>query len=321
MQRLIFVMENWEPATRELIVSLKPDGFDIHFWSGDQVELAEKLPSAKYIMVEATPLPRTTIRLASNAKLIQKYGTGVEKIDVAAAKEMGIPVYYTPGANSISTAEMAITLMLAAYRHLCDVHHGLKAGRWMKFDVKLTSHELYGKTVGIVGCGEIGKHVAKRLSRGFECNVIYHNRHRLPASVEDQLGISYRHMDDLLRQSDIVTLHLPLTEETRGVIGTRALSLMKPSAVLINSCRGPVVDEVALAKALRTGVIAAAGLDVFEKEPPSPDNPLLSLDNVVVSPHCGGGTLEAVTRVVQRAFSNIERFESGEPLPEGDRVG
>ncbi len=317
----IFVMENWEPRTRELIVALKPEGFDIHFWSGDQAELAERLPSAQYVMVEATPLPEATIKLARNAKLIQKYGTGVDMIDVAAAKAMGIPVYYTPGANSVSTAEMAIALMLATYRHLCDVHHGLKAGLWMKAAVKLTSHELYGKTVGVVGCGEIGKHVARRLSRGFECDVIYHNRHRLPAAEEDALGISYRGFGELLRQSDIVTLHLPLTEQTRGIIGARELSMMKPSAVLINSCRGPVVDEAALAEALRKGVIAGAGLDVFEQEPPSPDSPLLSLDNVVVSPHCGGGTLEAVTRVVRRAFTNIERFEAGEPLPERDRVG
>jgi phosphoglycerate dehydrogenase-like enzyme len=320
MSPLIFVMENWGADIRELMTGVKPEGFDLHFWNGEQAELDKILPTAKYIMVEATALPGTTIRAARNLKMIQKYGTGVEKIDVATARELGIPIYYTPGANSISTAEMAVTLMLATYRRLCDIHNALKAGRWMKLAVKLSTFELYRKTVGIVGVGDIGSHVAKILSLGFGCNVIYNKRNRLSPQVEADLGITYRDLDDLLKESDIVSLHLPLTAQTRGIIGARELSLMKPSAILINSCRGTVVDEGALIEALRSGKIAAAGLDVFEKEPPAQDNPLLKMDNVVLTPHCGGGTRDGVTRVAQRAFDDIERFEKGQPVPERDLV-
>ena len=162
--------------------------------------------------------------------------------------------------------------------------------------------------------------MAKRLHHGFECRVLYYDVYRLPPDTETACGMLYTPLEDLLRQSDIVSLHIPLAPETRGLIGEKTLALMKPTAVLINTSRGGVVDEPALIAALQRGTIAAAGLDVFAKEPPDRDNPLLQMDNVVVTPHNGGGTVDTMKRIIGHAFANILKVERGEPLPEADRV-
>jgi glyoxylate reductase len=317
---LIVALDDQPEGIRELMLGLKPEGFDLWFFGGDASDLQEKLSAADYVLVERDPLTAGQIAISKNLKLIQKCGRGMEGIDVPAAHRRGIPLCCTSGANSQATAELAVALMLAVYRRLCDVHSALKDGRWLKFEVRLTSHELHGKTVGLLGIGNVGRSVARIAGAGFGCNVLYNSHRRLGPEVEEELHMAYLPMDELLRRSDIVSLHLPLTPKTRGSIGARELALMRATSVLINTSRGPIVDEPALADALRRGTIAAAGLDVFEKEPPEPDNPLLKLDNVVLSAHCGGGTLETMTRVFQRAFRNIQRVERGEPLPEEDVI-
>jgi phosphoglycerate dehydrogenase-like enzyme len=179
---------------------------------------------------------------------------------------------------------------------------------------------LWHKTVGLFGGGSIGRAVAKRLHHGFECRVLYYDVCRLSPETEAALGMTYTPAEALLRQSDIVSLHVPLTPETRGMIGVKEFALMKATGVLINTSRGGVVDEPALIEALQKGIIAAAGLDVFAKEPPDRDNPLLQMDNVVVTPHNGGGTVDTMKRIVAHAFDNILKVERGEPLPVVDRV-
>lgn len=318
---LIFALDDDQPPEmQELMLRLKPDGFALRFWSGNRAELLETISSADYVLLERARLTGDLIAVARNLKLIQKCGRGVEGIDVGVAHRLGIPVCCTSSANSIGTAEVTVLLMLAALRRLCEAHDALRSGRWMKFELRFTSHELYEKTVGIVGMGNVGRTVARMLSHGFACNVIYYSRRRLPPDLEGELRVAYRPLDTLLADADIVSLHAPLTAETRHLIGARELSLMKRSAVLINTARGPLVDEQALVKALREGTISAAGLDVFEEEPPHPGNPLLKLNNVVLTPHCGGGSIETITRVFRRAFSNIEKMERGEALPEEDIV-
>ena len=305
---------------RELIAAEVPEGFDLIFAeTQDEEEKLAKAREADYILCSWTPLSGKVIEAGPRIKLIQKYGIGVDKIDLETAKRRGIPVGISAGVNSIAVAETAITLMLALYKRLCMADQSLRQGKWLKWELRTGCYELAGKTVGIIGGGAIGRAVAKRLS-GFECRVLYYDLFRLPEETEKALGMTYTAMDKLLMQSDIVSLHLPLTQETRGLIGPRELALMKPSAVLINTARGGVVNELALIEALRNRTIAGAGLDVFAKEPPDPDNPLLQMDNVVLTPHNAGGTVDTVKKVIRHSFENIIRIERGEPLPAADLV-
>jgi phosphoglycerate dehydrogenase-like enzyme len=318
---LVFCVDVLPTAMRELMAGQKPEGLDLIFAdTSEEKERVAKARDADYILCSWTPVSGQVIEAGERVKLIQKYGIGVDKIDLQTAARRGVPVCIAAGANAVAVAETAITLMLAVYKKLCVAHNSLRAGQWLKWELRTGCYELWQKAVGLVGGGNIGRAVAKRLSCGFECRVLYYDAYRLPPETETSLGMIYTPLEDLLRQSDIVSLHVPLTPETRGLIGAKTLAMMKPSAVLINTSRGGVVDEPALIAALRQGAIAAAGLDVFAKEPPDRDNPLLQMDNVVVTPHNGGGTVDTMKRIVGHAFNNILRIERGEPLPEADRV-
>lgn len=318
---LVLCADMLPPAMRELVAGQKPEGLDLLFVdTPSEEERIEKARDADYILCSWTPISGAMIEAARGLRLIQKYGIGVDKIDLKAAARRGVPVCIAAGANAVAVAETAITLMLAIYKRLCLAHNSLRAGKWLKWELRTGCYELWGKTVGLIGGGNIGRAVAKRLSHGFECRVLYYDAFRLPPETEESLGMTYTPLEDLLRQADIVSLHLPLLPETKGIIGAKTLPLMKPTAVLINTARGGVVDEAALIDALRNRTIAAAGLDVFAKEPPDPDNPLLKMDNVVATPHNGGGTVDTMKRIVGHSFDNILRVERGEPLPAADLV-
>jgi len=309
------------PAMRELVAAQAPEELELVFIdTPDEQELVAKLREADHILCSWTPVPVSVIEVAPRLKLIQKYGIGVDKIDLTAAARRGVPVCIAAGVNAVAVAETAITLMLAVYKQLCVAHNSLRAGQWLKWELRTGCYELWQKTVGLIGGGHIGRAVAKRLCHGFECRVLYYDVCRLSTETETACGMVYASLEELLRQADIVSLHVPLMPGTRGLIGAEALAVMKPSAVLINTSRGGVVDESALIEALEKGVIASAGLDVFAKEPPDRDNPLLRMDNVVVTPHNGGGTVDTMKRIVGHAFDNILRVERGEPLPEADLV-
>jgi phosphoglycerate dehydrogenase-like enzyme len=320
-KRLIFNIDDDQPADmKEVMLALVPEGFDLRFNSGDRAEMMAELARADYLLVERCRVTDEILRGAPNLKLLQKCGRGVEIIDVAATQRLGIPLCCTSDANSDGTAELAVALMLAASRRLCFVHENLRQGKWIKFEMRRDAHELTGRTVGILGAGNVGRRVARIVSRGFNCRVLYNSRRRMPPEVEQDLGTIYCSQEDLLRQSDVVSVHLALTPETRHLIDAERLALMKPTAILVNTSRGLVVDEKALVEALKDGVIAAAGIDVFEKEPPDADNPLLKLPNVALSAHCGMGTVETISRVYGHAFGNIVKRENGEPLPEEDVI-
>lgn len=252
-------------------------------------------------------------RSAPRLKLVQLLSAGYDRCDIEAARRARVPIANNGGANSVAVAEHAMMLMLALSCRLVWQHESVAAGRWRGNDfstVRLT--ELNGKTVGIVGLGTIGRKVA-RLSSAFGMRVIYYDIMRLPEDAADALGISFRLMPELLAEADFVSLHVPLSPSTRQLIGRPELERMKPGAFLVNTCRGPVVDEAALIEALSAGRIAGAGLDVFDQEPPPSDNKLFLLDNVVLTPHLAGPTQDNQITRFRNAFDNVQRVARGEP--------
>lgn len=249
---------------------------------------------------------------APKLRMIATLATGYDSIDVAEARERGIPVTYAPGILDETTADGAFGLLLATARRFGEAERFLRAGRFDGWTPDMfLGQDVHHATLGIVGMGRIGGQLARR-ARGFEMRVLYYDERRNDRA-ERELGVTYAPLDRLLAESDFVSLHVPLMPSTRHLINAAALKKMKPTAVLINTSRGPVVDEGALAVALRDGTIAAAGLDVFEKEP-NVHPLLLELENVVLLPHVASATASTRTRMAVRAAQNILAFLDGEPL-------
>ncbi len=243
-------------------------------------------------------------------KVIANLAVGYDNVDLEAAKERGIVVTNTPSVLDETTADVAFMLLLAAARRLGESERVLRAGKWEWWGPKLfMGPDVWGKKLGIIGMGRIGQAVARR-GRGFDMEVLYYNRSR-NEEAEKELGARYLDFDELLRESDFVSIHTPLTDETRHLISASELEKMKPEAVLVNTSRGPVVDEAALAEALADGSIFAAGLDVYEEEPKIHPN-LLDLENVVLAPHIGSGSIETRDKMAVLAAENIVAVLSGE---------
>ena len=251
------------------------------------------------LMRLSPPFTRRVLEATSTLKIIAKHGAGIDSVDLEAATERGIVVVNAGGANADAVAEYTIAAMLSLARDLPRLDRGLRAGNWEKGTY--VGHEFRGRQVGLVGFGQIGRRVATMAS-ALGARVTVYSRSRKDA-VE---GIRWEtDLDRLLAAADILSLHCALTNETRGLIGRRELALMKRGAILVNTARGPVVDEVALTEALSSGKLAAAALDVFEEEPTPPDNPLLKLSNVIVTPHVSAMTHEALTRMGTSAANQI----------------
>jgi len=251
-------------------------------------------------------------RAAPNLKLVQLLSAGYDRCDIEAARRAGVPICNNGGANSTAVSEHAILLMLAVCRRIVWQHTNVAAGRWRGNnvdDVKL--YELKNRTLGIVGLGTIGKKTA-RLAKAFGMTVQYYDITRLTEDQADALGVRFALFEEVLHTSDIVSLHVPLTKETKHMIGAAQFKMMKPTAYLINTCRGPVVDEAAMIEALSSGTIAGAGLDVFDREPPPPNNPLFALQNVVLTAHFAGPTWENQYTRFRNAFDNCQRVIRGE---------
>jgi glyoxylate reductase len=243
-------------------------------------------------------------------KVIANMAVGYDNVDVEASAERGIVVTNTPGVLDETTADVAFMLLLAAARRLGEGERLLRAGRWEWWGPKqLMGRDVWGKRLGIVGFGRIGQAVARR-ARGFGMEVLYHNRSR-KEEAEQELGARYVEFDELLETVDFVSVHTPLTDETHHLIGPKELGRMKPTAVLVNTSRGPVVDEAALADALAAGRIFAAGLDVYEEEPKVHPK-LLELENVVLAPHIGSASVETRDRMAALAAENLAAVLRGE---------
>jgi lactate dehydrogenase-like 2-hydroxyacid dehydrogenase len=248
-------------------------------------------------------------------KVVSNYAVGYDNIDVAACARRGIAVGNTPGALTETTADLAWALILAAKRRVVEGDRYVRAGQWRTWGpLLLLGSDVYGSTLGIVGLGRIGQAVARRAA-GFGMTILYSSRTQVDPEIEAALGATYVGLDELLERSDVVSLHVSLAPDTRGLIDAAALARMKPTAVLVNTARGPVVDPVALAGALRDGVIAAAALDVTDPEPIPTDDPLLSLDNCLVLPHIASATGATRGRMAAMAAANLLAGVHGEPLP------
>jgi phosphoglycerate dehydrogenase-like enzyme len=251
-------------------------------------------------------------KAAPKLKLVQLLSAGYDNVDLEAARRAKVPLSNNGGANAISVSEHALMLMLTVSRKVIWQHGSVSGGRWRGNGPAPRMYELYDKTLGIIGLGTIGKKVA-RLGRAFGMRVQYFDIARLTEDEADALGVKFRLMRELLRSSDIVSLHVPLNDSTRHMIGVEELSLMKPTAIIINTSRGPVIDEAALHKTLSEGKIFGAGLDVFDQEPPPSNNPLFKLDNVVLTAHFAGPTWDNHAARFRNAFDNVQRVARGEP--------
>ena len=275
-------------------------------------ELLEAVRGANGVLSTATEKMDGEVMDAAGdgLKVVANMAVGYDNIDVEAAKARGVVVTNTPGVLDETTADVAFMLMLAAARRLGEGERLLRAGRWEWWGPKqLRGIDVWGKRLGIVGMGRIGQAVARR-ARGFGMEILYHNRSR-KEDAERELEARYVELDDLLAQSDFVSIHTPLTEDTRHLIGAEELERMKPEAVLVNTSRGPVVDEGALADALQSGRIFAAGLDVYEEEPRVHPK-LLELENVVLAPHIGSASMETRDRMATLAAENLRAVLQGE---------
>jgi glyoxylate reductase len=259
-------------------------------------------------------IDRDLLAAAPRLRVVSVMAVGVDAIDLAAATEHGVAVGHTPGILTETTADLAFALLLAAARRLPEAQRTIPQGGWRTWEpVALTGLDVYGATLGIVGMGRIGRAVARRAA-GFDMRVLYHGGDPL-ADPERPIQAEARSLDALLRESDFVSLNVPLTADTRGLIGARELGLMQPHAMLINTSRGTVVDQDALLDALQRRRIAAAALDVTDPEPLPRDHPLLSLDNCLVVPHIGSATVATRRRMAHMVIENLLAGLAGERLP------
>ena len=248
-------------------------------------------------------------------RVVSNYAVGFDNVDVGACTVRGIPVGNTPGVLTETTADLAWALLMAAGRRVAEGDRYVRAGRWRTWGpMLLLGSDVHGATLGIVGFGRIGQAMARRAA-GFGMTILYHDVARAPAEVEAALGARFVSLEELLADSDFVSLHVNLTDDTRGLINRERLATMRPHAVVVNTSRGPVVDQAALHEALRDGVIGAAALDVTDPEPMAADDPLLSLDNCLVVPHIASASRATRGRMAEMAAANLLAGLAGERLP------
>ncbi len=307
-----------EPLLKALISSVYSGEVEVEVVNEyDKERILEAVRDADIVIGDYTfkiPITEEMMRTMEKVRLIQQPSTGYNHIDVEVAKKLGIPVANVGGVNALSVAEHTIMFALALLKRMIYAHNSVMAGKWEQDEMaNLGVYELYGKTWGILGMGAQGREVTKRL-QGWDVKVIYYDIRRAE-DVEERYGAEYRDFETLLREADILSIHLPLTDETRGMIGEKELKAMKNSAVLINVARGEIVDEEALVRAIKERWIAGAALDVFAREPPEGSELLKLKDaNVIFTPHIAGATNEARLRIIREAMENIGRALRGDEI-------
>ncbi len=298
----------------EQIIAMLGDNCLVKLWTGADTDPALLAQAEGFFCYGHPKITGAVMDTMPKLRVISNLGVGVDHINLDDAKIHGIPVGNTPNLVDGATADMTFTLLMAAARNLVIGEQYARSAAFTKYDPNLLhGYDVHGATLGIVGLGNIGRQVARR-AQGFDMKVIYHNRKPNPQS-EAELGVTYATLPDLLHQADFVTLNVPLTPETRGMIGREQLKLMKPSAILVNVARGGVIDHDALVEALREKWIYAAALDVTEPEPLPRDHPLLGMDNVIIAPHLGSATRQTRHNMAQRAVDNLHAGLQGKPLP------
>lgn len=303
----ILLTNHYEGKPLEIVRGETPAGFELSL----EGPLGERIAGADYILAGGrTKITRALLEKAGNLKMIQRTGVGLDSLDMEAIREMGIPLYVNEGVNSESVAEHSLLLILACLRRLVPIAANTKAGGWNKQAQGVRTHELRGKTVGLIGMGHVAQTLVAML-RPFGARILYHDVVRRPEAFERENGLEYVSRDEVFALSDIVSLHCPMTEQTRLMVDRERLASMKDGAILVNTARGPLIDAPALAEALQSGKIGFAGIDVHETEPLAADYPLKALENVILTPHVAGITAESFRTMMHDAMRNIEAFEEG----------
>jgi len=295
-----------EPIHPDGIVHLKKAGIKVLELppSSDEAALMKTLAKADALITRGgIKVTREMMEASPRLRAVGVHGVGCDHVDLRAAEELGKMVFNTPSALTDTVAEMTMALVLAMMRRVVSADKAVRAGQWKRKYSDLVGSELSGKTVGIIGLGRIGTAVARRL-KPFETEIIYFDAIGRP-EVEAELGLKRVELDDLLRRSDVITLHIPFTPQTRHLISKRELNIMKDGALLVNTARGRIIDQPALIDALRTGKVAGAALDVFEEEPLDPSNPLAAMDNVILTPHLGASSREAMRRMAVQVAQGV----------------
>ncbi len=301
------------PEIVDLITPYTPDDWVTEVVNRDTPIEEQKaiVSDADFLLVYGVRLHDDVLRAAEKARLVQLLAAGYDRMNLSLMAVLEVPCANNGGANSWAVADHAVLLMLALYKQQMHADPATREGRWNAPITGSNTFEMADKLVGVLGLGNIGRKVARRV-QGFDALVQYYDTYPIPEEEVRSLGYRRVTLDELFRTSDILTRHTPLTPQTHHIVNSERLALMKPTAVLINTSRGPVVDEVALIEALQEGKIAGAGLDVFEQEPVDPANPLLKMNNVVVTPHMAGTTWNTWFRRAEFAYQNMERVWNGE---------
>lgn len=302
------------PAVSRLLLDYAPSSFSIAVYPADLPD-TEKIPlvaEADFLLLFPGRISPEALRAAKKLKLIQLVSAGYDEMDLDLCRQLNIPVANNGGTNAVDVAEHTIALILGFYRRLVDLDRNARSNRWHELEIGLSTYTISGKTIGIIGLGHVGRQVA-RLLRGFGAYLLYHDIRPAPPELERELRISRAGLIELLQASDVVTLHVPLVPATRNLIGWRELSHMKTTALLVNTCRGAVVDEKALQRVLKQQRILGAAIDVMEQEPPDLNHPIFSLDNVLLTPHVAGVTFDTWRRRSEIIFQNMQRVWEGAP--------
>ena len=312
MPKVVF-FTNLAPNLVPLITQHAPTDYEVSVHSPNlaEAEKSKLVQDADFLILFPSYIEDRVLQTSQKLKMIQLVSAGFDKMNLALCHQKGVLLANNGGTNSLDVAEHTLALMLAFYRRFRALDQNVRQDAWRGIDTGQTTYTLDGKSVGIIGLGNIGQKVA-RLLQAFGANCLFFDLYPPADTLIETLGVEQRDLDSLLKEVDILTLHVPLTDQTKHLIGARELALMKKQAVIVNTCRGPVIDEAALTAALQNEKIAGAALDVLEKEPPDPDNLLLALDNVLLTPHTAGITYDTWSRRGQFVFENIQRVWAGE---------
>lgn len=306
----LIVFTTVHPWIQQVVAEVAPPEFEVKFLDLADTQLSQALlPKADFVV--CTELPTAQAQLLSNCKLVMHNGVGYDAVDVVTLHQMGIPAAVTPAMTAEGVSEHVFMLILALSKQLPAVRQSMIGGGWNMFGWRQGSHNLHGKTLGIIGLGRIGKRVA-HLAHAFGCRVVYNDILEMPVALEKRYDLQRVSFATVIAQSDILTLHVPLTSLTRGMIGAEEFGRMRPGSIFINTSRGPTYSLSSLHEAIVSGHLFGAGIDVYDPEPPSAEHPIFQLPNVIATPHIASGTVERQYAINRAQFANCQQVLAGQ---------
>lgn len=322
MPERIVILDPLAPDRLSRFEAFVPDQFALEAaTSREPVDQIAAIERARYAVTGDVPVTAEMMRAGAKANLaaVHKWGVGYDNIDIETARTVGVRVLRTTGSNAVPVAETAVGLMLALQRSIVAGNTDMHAGKWSKWEVGPRTFMLSGKTIGLIGLGHIGQNVARML-KGFNCRLLYAKRHPLSDDEERALNVTHVSLEELIAEADVISLHCALTPETSNLIDAYRLKSMKDGALLINTARGGIVDENAVADAVESGKLRGAAFDVFEVEPTPPDHRLIGIPGIIVTPHIASQAVDNYARTVSRMIDNLSMLANGKEPPEGDIV-